>query len=114
MPKNSLSSHSRESLLDTLRVLKSFVLASKQVGKRAHLADPKHPSAPTVRIEYSPSVELSFVKDFSEQVMKRYFEETHDLPREFKENAHLAGGIRLFLSDDMVDISFDRFAHLMK
>lgn len=46
--------------------------------------------------------------------MQRFFSEARDIPREFKENAHLAGGIRIFLSDDMVDISFDRFAHLMK
>jgi hypothetical protein len=114
MQKNSLSSHSRESLLDALRVLKSYVVASKQIGKRAHLSDPKHPSTPPVVIEYSPHSDVVFVKDFSEKVMKQFFEEANDLPREFKENAHLAGGIRLFLSDDMVDISFDRFAHLMK
>lgn len=54
MHKNFLSNHSRESLLDTLRVLKSFVAASKQIGKRAHLTDPKHPMVSNVRIEYSP------------------------------------------------------------
>ena len=76
MQNISLSDHTRDSLIDTLRVLKSYVTASKQIGKRAHLSDPKHPDTPNICIEYSPLSDLAFVKEFSEKVLHRFFPES--------------------------------------
>jgi hypothetical protein len=48
-----LSSYSREQLQDTLRILKSYKIAQRQIGSRAILLDPKNPGSPLLRVEYA-------------------------------------------------------------
>ncbi len=112
---NSLSLHTVAELSDALRVLKSYVHASKQIGNKAVLSDPKNPTVTPIRIEYPETSDESSMTEYSDHILKVFYPETNpEVPRLYAKNPRITGGIRLFFGDDMIDISFDKFAHIMK
>ena len=90
MSSINLSSYSPNELQDALRVLRSFVTASKQIGERAKLIDPKNPEDPKLRVEYSPLASLEFVREFSKNILTEYFPESQDFPCEFVSNDRIS------------------------
>jgi hypothetical protein len=86
MTKIDLSSYSRDTLKETLRVLKDFVLASKQIGKRAILSDPKNANNTLLRIEHGAGISKDVLENFSRQAISQYYPEYKNETLEFFEN----------------------------
>lgn len=109
-----LSSYSREALNDTLRVLRNYKNSLRQVGKRAHLEDPRTHEAPTPSVEYAPGLDATLLKQYAENALKLYFSEYSGgtASINFTENPKLVAGVRIRYGDDLVDLSFQKFTHL--
>lgn len=71
----SLSSFSRESLTDVLRVLKDYKNTLRQVGKRAHITDRQHPIDLIPRVEYAPGLEKELIEKALPKALEKYFPE---------------------------------------
>jgi hypothetical protein len=111
----ALSSYSREQLSSVLRILKLYKNGLVQIGRRAHLQDPKEPAVVRVRVEYPSTANRSDIEKFVQGQLSPLFGIT-DIPSDivFIESSSLVGGVRIFAGDDMVDISFQRFANQIK
>lgn len=111
----ALSSYSREQLSDVLRILKLYKNGLVQIGRRAHLQDPKEKAVVRVRVEYPATAVLSDIQAFTAKQLSGLFGITKT-PSDivFVESSSLIGGVRIFAGDDMVDISFQKFANQMK
>ncbi len=114
MKSINLSSYSPQLLTEVLTLLKSYVTASKQIWHRAELRDPKDHKELSVRVEFSPGSDESYIRTFSEKILSVFFPESNKDTCTYVMNPKITGWIRLFLGDDMVDISFEKFAHLIK
>ncbi len=111
----ALATLSREEITFSLKLLKEYRNALKQIGNRASLADIAFPKV-HIRVEYAPHAGMDHAKKMVESLFERFF---RDIPysastTEFTENPALSGGIRLFAGDEMMDISFDRFIPILK
>jgi len=111
----NLSSYSREQLSDVLRVLKLYKTSLVQIGHRARLIDPKDDQALSVRVEYPTGASLDDIRSFAETGLKEFFK-LKKIPKDivFVQVPTLIWGIRIFAWDDMVDISYQRFANQIK
>lgn len=111
----SLSTYSRETLLDTLRILKLYKTSLVQIGHRAHLQDPKSAHETVIRVEYPQGASMDEVSEFTHFTLKKSFA-MDTIPKgiQYVEAPDLIGGIRVFVDDDMVDVSFKKFANLLK
>ena len=67
-----------------------------------------------MRVEFSPGSDESFVQTFTQKILLSFFPESTKDDCIYIQNPKITGGIRIFLGDDMVDISFEKFAHLIK
>jgi hypothetical protein len=114
MKSLNLSSYSPELLGEVLSVLRFYTAALKQIGARAELRDPKGPRSSNLKVEFSPGSDQSFVRDFTQKLITSFFSEMKSEECVYEENPHITGWIRMFFGDDMIDISFERFAHLIK
>ncbi len=115
MPTLNLTSYPRETLEHVLSIVKSYRISMKQIGKRAILTDPLDPPQDSVTIEYAPHIDASLIEKYSEACLALSFPEYKStLPPIIRKNPLLTGGIRLFVGDDMVDVSFARFESLVK
>lgn len=109
-----LSSYSLEELTDALRVMKNYRTSLRQIGAKAKLEDPKHPSAPVLSIEYAPGFTMDTVKSFAHAAVTQYFPEAKfDDSVALTENKKITGGIRIFYGDDMMDVSFEKFKNVL-
>ena len=113
MVVTDFSQYSKEELTETLRLLKSYRAALKQVGNRATLIDSKNPKEKFFRIEYAPGISEDFLKNFAENACKTYFPEVATARKEYVLNEKIIGGIRVFYGDDMMDLSFQDFVHAL-
>lgn len=87
----------------------------KQVGKRAILLDPENMPEVTAIIEYAPSMDISLVDRYARACLRFSFPEfKNSAPPTIRENPLLTGGVRVFVGDNMVDVSFARFESLVK
>lgn len=111
----SLSTYSREQLSDILRILKLYKTGLVQIGHRAQLQDPKENKGPHIRVEYPTGSSLDEIRSFSLESISQYFG-IKKVPDDvvFSEKFSLIGGIRIFVWDDMLDVSFRKFANQMK
>lgn len=114
MKSLNLSSYTPELLMEVLTLLKSYVTASKQIWNRALLVDPKDKKSSQVRVEFSPGSDESFIETFTQKILLSFFPESKKDDCVYIQNSKITGGIRIFLGDDMVDISYEKFAHLIK
>ena len=113
MLKTSLT---RDQIIDTIRVLKNYKNALRQVGKRAILMDPRYPMIAAPVVEYTSGIETTFLKKYSDSAMISYFPDytgSSDAIT-FRENKNLTSGIRIHFGDDLVDISFQKYMHLFQ
>ncbi|MBC7503444.1 hypothetical protein H7169_00535 [Candidatus Gracilibacteria bacterium] len=111
----TLSSYSREQLSDILRILKAYKTGLVQIGHRAYLVDPKETMSVRVRVEYPTGASTEDIRSFALSSMREHFG-IIEIPEDivFVETPALIGGIRIFAGDDMVDVSFQKFASQMK
>ncbi len=115
MSLDTLSSYSREQLSEVLRILKAYKTGLVQIGHRARLIDSKESEVLAVRVEYPSGVSLVDIQAFAVGSLKEYFslvKKSEDIV--FVEVPSLIGGIKIFAWDDMVDVSFQRFANQIK
>lgn len=70
-----LSSYSRDTLVDTLRVLKNYKNSLRQVGKRAQLVDTTTPVALPVTVEYIPTLDRALLEKTAAAAVKKFFPE---------------------------------------
>ena len=98
----SLETLSRTELEGLLSELRTFRLLEKKLGKRAKgvLSQARSPDA-SVRVELSPHTEAKAL----ESVFKKLSIESGAV--EFQTNPRLRAGARLFVGDDLYDLSFD-------
>ncbi len=115
MTTDTLSSYNREQLSDILRILKLYKTSLVQIGHRARLIDPKASNEVPVRIEYPSGAALEDIHSFAVASLGKFFE-IKKIPKDivFVESPSLIWGIRIFAWDDMVNISFQRFANQIK
>ena len=111
----TLSSYSREQLSDVLRILKAYKTGLVQIGHRAHLQDPKADIVVRVRVEYPRGVSLDEIRAFAlSSIASSFWLDRVSDDIVFVESSSLIWGIRIFAWDDMMDISFQRFANQIK
>ncbi len=105
---------SREEITFSLKLLKEYRNALKQIGNRASLSDIAFPKV-HIRVEYAPHASMDHAKKMVESLFGRFFQDISYVAEttEFTENPKLSGGIRLFAGDEMMDISFDRFLPIL-
>lgn len=112
MKASLLHSVSRSDLEQALRILRDYRNAYKQIGKHAIIRDPRVKKDTTVRVQFAvPVDQADSLMPFVEKALEEYFPEAKDVSRALEYNPALVGGIRVFYGDDMVDISFDKYAH---
>lgn len=104
-----LSRYSKEALEGVLPVLKTYEKSLKQIGGRTFLTDT---TSPRIRVEYAPGVNTSTAEAYARSVLATSFSEITVVLKDivYHENPQLTGGIRVFCGDDMVDVTFERFA----
>ncbi len=109
-----LTSYSRESLENMLSIVKSYRTSLKQIGKRAVLIDPKHPPAISATVEYVGGMHKDSVEKYALSCMKKLFPEYTGAAPILRENPELKWWIRVFVGDDMIDLTFQKFETLIK
>ncbi len=107
-----LTSYSRESLEHILHIVKAYRNSLKQIGKRAILSDPKDPPAVTATIEYVSGMDRASVEKYAQSCMKELFPEYTGAAPLLRQNPELMGWVRIFVGDDMIDVSFQKFETL--
>ena len=86
-----LSSYPRESLENILRIVKSYRNSLKQIGKRAHLFDPKNPPSIASIIEYASGMERDTVEKYAISCIKNLFPEYTGASPILRKNPELTG-----------------------
>jgi hypothetical protein len=87
----------------------------KQIGKRAHLEDPKNIPLAVARIEYASGIDQKILEKYATACLSYSFPEyKNDAKPLFVENPTLWAGVRVFVGDDMVDITLTHFESLLK
>jgi len=111
---HDFSSYSRETLVDTLRILKSYKSTLRQQGHRAVLQDTHVSEVLIPKIEYAPGIDTDILMDYAQKACRKYFPEySGSLEKSFfHENAKLVSGMRIHYGDDLVDVSFQKFTHV--
>ena len=114
MSNINLASYSRETLEHLLRVAKSYRSGLKQIGKRAKLEDPNAPTPVRALVELHTDMDEKDGLRYAEAVIKYAFPTyTWESPL-VKKNEHLKGGARVFVGDDMVDVTMQKFESLLQ
>ncbi|MBP8016642.1 hypothetical protein KAZ01_01420 [Candidatus Gracilibacteria bacterium] len=97
-------------LLKTLKLLKKFRLLQKDIGNKSkEIFHSSFFKTQKFVVEYFPTINKNDLENFILNTFK--LEYGVDIAYEnilWKENQNLKGGIRLFIDDDMVDISFEK------
>ena len=110
----NLSSYPRETLEHLLKVVKSYRSWLKQIWKRALLEDPKSPTPVRAIVELHGSMDEKDGQRYAESVIKYAFPTyTWESPL-VRKNDELKGGARVFVGDDMVDVTMQKFESLLK
>lgn len=114
MVTQNLNQYSREDLENVLIVLKDYRNSLKQIGKRSELSHPKHKQAKFFRVEHTAAISQEFLEKFFDEAVEKFFPDApENTERRFVQNEKIIGGIRIFYGDDMVDLSFQDFAHTL-
>ena len=115
MSRINLSSYSRETLEHILQIMKNYRISMKQVGNRAILLDPENLPEDVAIIEYAPSMDTTLVDRYARACLRFSFPEFKNTASPIiRKNPLLTGGVRVFVWDNMVDVSFARFESLVK
>jgi hypothetical protein len=109
-----LSTYSKEELQGVLRILRGYRNARKQIGTRARIVDTRVIPEKLLVVELPNDKKSDDVQSLLEAVVAKFFSEARGKSPVFRTNHHLKGGIRMFYGDDMVDVSFERFATLIQ
>lgn len=109
----NLSSYSRETLEHLLKVVKSYRTGLKQIGKRAKLEDPNTPTPVRAFVEIHSGMDEKEGIRYAQAVIQYAFPTyTWESPV-VKVNPELKGGARVFVGDDMVDVTLQKFESLI-
>lgn len=111
MNSSILDTMTPSQMQDTLRVLKDYRNALKQVWKRSVLQDRRAPIQKKFIIEHPSLLEKDILSSFVEETIRTSFPEAPaDTIMEYRVNDTLIGWVRIFYGDDMVDASFAHFS----
>lgn len=114
MDKIQLTSYPRETLEHLLKVVKSYRNGLKQIGKRAKLEDPKNPTPIRALVEIHSGMDEKEWLRYADAVIQFAFPTyTWESPL-IRKNDELKGGARVFVGDDMVDVTMQKFESLLK
>ncbi|MBP9812639.1 hypothetical protein KBC86_04605 [Candidatus Gracilibacteria bacterium] len=114
MSNIQLSSYSRETLEHLLKIVKSYRSGLKQIGKRAKLEDPNNPIPIRAIVELHPSLDEKDGVRYAEAVIHSVFPTYTGESPLIRKNDELKGGARVFVGDDMVDVTMQKFESLLK
>lgn len=94
--------------------MKSYRNGLKQIGKRTILHDPKNPIPVRAIVEIHSSMDEKEWLRYASAIIKYAFPTyTWESPL-VKSNDELKGGARVFVGDDMVDVTMQKFESLLK
>ncbi len=110
----NLSTYSREQLEHILKMLKSYKNGLKQIGKRAVLIDPKNPPKTRAVIEMHSGLDEKQAEKYAQAVIHTTFPEYSGDTALLRKNDSLKWWARVFVGDDMVDITMQKFESLLK
>ncbi len=114
MSQIQLSSYSRETLENLLKIIKSYKSWLKQIWKRAQLVDPNNPAPIRALVELHDWLDENEGLKYAQSVIKFAFPTyTWESPL-VRKNPELKGGARVCVGDDMVDVSMQKFESLLK
>jgi len=104
-----ISKYNKSELEQVYAILKKYRDLKKNIWKKSdeviyfELNNEKK-----ILIEYFPELKIDEIKDFLKNLYKKHFWVEIDLCKaSFKKSSLLKGWVRIFLWDDMVDISFE-------
>lgn len=104
-----ITKYSKEELASISKILKKYRALRKNVGKKSsNLIHHELSWENKIIIEYFPSLVKSEITNTATNIYKNIFWiEVLENQITWKENPNLAWWMRLFLGDDMLDISFE-------
>lgn len=114
MSNLNLTSYPRETLEHVLKIVKLYRSHLKQIGKRADFIDPENPPAIRAIVEVHPDIDRDMAQKYAESVIRFAFPNYTGISPVVKINAALKGGARVFVGDDMVDVSMQKFENLLQ
>jgi len=104
-----INKYNKSELEQVYAILKKYRDLKKNIGKKSdeviyfELNNEKK-----ILIEYFTDLKIEEIKDFLKNLYKKHFDTDIDLNKAtFKANSDLKWWVRIFLWDDMVDISFE-------
>ncbi len=95
----NIASLSRTELETLVKELRAFRSAQKKIGKRAHALFTE--TAGAIRVELAPGATEDSVASTLKQLKIESKEVTYTT------NARLSGGARIFVGDDLYDLTFE-------
>lgn len=95
-------------------MLKSYKNGLRQVGKRISLSDPLNPTPTQAVVEYMSSMTEGDILKYANACLSYAFPEYHGDAPILRKNDTLKWGARVFVGDDMVDVSFQKIESLLK
>ena len=112
----NLSTYSKSELTTLLKGLKSYRALEKFVGRRGRAIFARAQSGMKLyRVEYFGTEDRSTLEPIALAAYARHFGETIRTEEiEWKRNDAIAGGIRIFSGDGMVDVSFQEVENRLK
>ena len=94
--------------------MKAYRNSLKQVGKRGFLIDPKNPPKVQAIVEYGTGMDSKSVSLYAWACLKKLFPEYDGIDPIFRENSLIIGWVRVFVGDDMIDISYQKLKSFLK
>jgi hypothetical protein len=95
-------------------MLKSYRNGLKQIGKRAILIDPLDPPGIQAVVEMHSGMSEDAARKYAESMIRYAFPSYTGESPVVRTNDTLKGGARVFVGDDMVDVSLQKFESLLK
>ncbi|PID83696.1 hypothetical protein CSB09_04785 [Candidatus Gracilibacteria bacterium] len=108
----SLDTYSKETLSQALRLLRNYKNAYNQIGKRAHFS-PSQKTKKILRIQHTKDTKKEDLESFVNSSISHFFPEMQEATKVYEINPDLVGGVRIFYDDDMIDVSFSKYSHLI-
>lgn len=104
----------KKDLQTTLQSLRHYRKMYRQIGARTNLYFWVNPET-NYRVEFDPKMSKELIEQFSLQAFQNYFTKTLETSQiGFTPNPSLISGVRLFVWDDMVDISYKDVENTLK
>lgn len=109
----TLDTYSKDALTEALRTLRNYKNAYNQIGKRAQFSASQDAQESLFRVQHTPSTKAQDLDAFVQAYREEFFPQAKNAKIQYEINPDLTGGIRVFYHDDMVDVSFSKYRHLI-